>query len=76
MAAGNHGQPAERPLLRIVNGDATPEEVAAVVAVLTALQPAAPRPARRTPEWGAPHRGVRRALPHGPAGWRSSSLPR
>jgi len=64
------------PLLRIINADATPEEVAAIVAVFSALQTApAPEP-RRTPEWSARHRTVRRTLPHGPGGWRSSSLPR
>ncbi|KQW45162.1 hypothetical protein ASC77_20525 [Nocardioides sp. Root1257] len=65
-----------KPALRIVNADATPEEVAAIVAVFAALQTeAAPAP-RRTPEWSAPHRTVRRTLPHGPGGWRSSALPR
>ena len=56
--------------------DATPEEIAAVVAVLGALgrRGAAPQPTRR-PEWGAPHRAVRRAVPHGAGGWRASSLP-
>ena len=65
-----------KPVLRIVNADATPEEVAAIVAVFSALQ-TAPAPApRRTPEWSAHHRKVRRTLPHGPGGWRSSALPR
>ncbi|WP_134764605.1 acyl-CoA carboxylase epsilon subunit [Nocardioides sp. 1609] len=63
------------PVLRIVNPDATPEEVAAVVAVLAALGgDEAPAP-RRRPEWGSPHRQVRRTLPHGPGGWRGSALP-
>ncbi|WP_460836058.1 acyl-CoA carboxylase epsilon subunit [Nocardioides hungaricus] len=62
--------------LRIIRGDATPEEVAAVVAVLASLRAPAAPPQRRRPEWGAPHRGVRRTLPHGPGGWRSSGLPR
>ncbi len=67
----------QRPVLRIINGDATPEEVAAVVAVLSTIGggSAAPAP-RRTPAWAAPHRLVRRTLPHGPGGWRASSLPR
>jgi hypothetical protein len=65
----------ERPFLRIVKGDATPEEVAALVAVLGSLAAADPPPRRRTPEWSAPHRLVRRSLSHGPGGWRSSSLP-
>jgi hypothetical protein len=67
----------QRPVLRIVNGDATPEEVAAIVAVFAALQTSAAPPARRrTPEWSARHRTVRRTLPHGVGGWRSSALPR
>lgn len=64
------------PTLRIINGDATPEEVAAVVAVLSSLGGSAPPAPRRTPAWAAPHRLVRRTLPHGPGGWRASSLPR
>jgi hypothetical protein len=64
------------PVLRIVNADATPEEVAAIVAVFSALQSApAPTP-RRTPEWSAHHRKTRTTLPHGSGGWRSSGLPR
>jgi Acyl-CoA carboxylase epsilon subunit len=64
------------PFLRVVRGDATPEEVAAVVAVLASLQAPEAPPQRRRPEWSAPHRAVRRTLPHGPGGWRSSGLPR
>lgn len=66
----------ERPVLRVVNPDATPEEVAAIVAVLAALGGGAPAPAPRPRrQWGAPHRQVRRTLPNGPGGWRSSGLP-
>ncbi|MDP9468538.1 MAG: acyl-CoA carboxylase subunit epsilon [Chloroflexota bacterium] len=65
-----------RPFLRVVKGDATPEEVAALVAVVAALGSAgAEPPQRRVPEWSAHHRTVRRTLPHGPGGWRSSGLP-
>jgi hypothetical protein len=68
--------PLTPPALRIINADATPEEVAAIVAVFSALQTAPPAAApRRTPEWSAHHRKVRRTLLHGPGGWRSSSLP-
>ena len=69
------GEP-EKSFLRVVKGDATPEEVAALVAVLGSLGPAEEAPRRRTPEWNAHHRTVRRTLPHGPGGWRSSGLPR
>lgn len=67
----------QRPLLRVVRGDATPEEVAALVAVVAALgSGGAPAPRRPRPQWSAPHRLVRRTLPHGPGGWRASALPR
>ena len=68
--------PEQRPLLRVVKGDATPEEVAALVAVVAALGSGDEPAPRRTPEWSAHHRKVRRTLPHGPGGWRSSALPR
>ena len=64
------------PLLRVVNPDATPEEIAALVAVFSALGGAETPPPRRTPEWQANHRKVRLTLPHGSGGWRSSGLPR
>jgi hypothetical protein len=71
-------QPAEQqPLvLKIVNPDATPEEIAALVAVFASLGSGEEPPPRRTPEWSAHHRKVRATYPHGPGGWRSSGLPR
>ena len=69
-------EPATRLPLVLIKGDATPEEVAALVAVVSALGTAAAEPPRRTPEWSAHHRKVRRTPPHGPGGWRSSGLPR
>lgn len=64
-----------RPVLRVVSPDATPEEVAALVAVLSSLGGGeAPRP-RPRPQWNAPHRGTRRPLASGPGGWRASALP-
>ncbi len=62
--------------LRVVQGDATPEEVAALVAVFASLGGDEAAPPRRTPEWQAHHRKVRANHPHGPGGWRSSGLPR
>ncbi len=64
------------PFLRVVRGDASPEEIAALVAVLSSLGGTEAPPARRRPEWNAPHRLVRRPLAHGPGGWRASALPR
>jgi hypothetical protein len=67
----------QAPLLRVVNADATPEEVAAIVAVFSALGSAggeAPRPTR--PSWSHPARAVRRTHRNGAGGWRASGLPR
>ena len=65
-----------RPLLHVVQGDATPEEIAALVAVFALLGTEEAASPRRTPEWQAHHRKVRAHHPHGPGGWRSSGLPR
>jgi hypothetical protein len=64
------------PLLQGVEGDPTPEELAALVAVVAALGSAATPAPRRTPEWNAPRRLHRVPLPHGQGGWRASGLPR
>ncbi|GAA1999899.1 MULTISPECIES: acyl-CoA carboxylase subunit epsilon [Nocardioides] len=65
------------PVLRVVTPDATPEEIAALVAVVSALGAGSePAQAPRRPEWSAPARLVRRNPPHGPGGWRASALPR
>jgi acyl-CoA carboxylase epsilon subunit len=64
------------PFLRVVSGNPTPEEVAALVAVLAASG-GGERPApRRTPAWSHPARLVRRTPAPGPGGWRASGLPR
>ena len=69
----------DRPPLLVVKGDASAEEVAALVAVLQGLAAAsagggdAPQP---TSEWSAHHRKVRTPLAPGRGGWRSSALPR
>ena len=65
-----------QPILKVVSPNATPEDIAALVAVLASLGGEPEPPPRRTPEWQAHHRKVRQALPHGPGGWRSSGLPR
>ena len=77
---GQEGDTGPRPPLFVIRGTATDEEVAALTVVLQAVTAAAPadRPPPR-PEWNAAHRRlnrlVGRPLSHGPAGWRSSSLP-
>ncbi|MFB9836614.1 acyl-CoA carboxylase subunit epsilon [Actinoallomurus acaciae] len=65
------------PFLQIVQGDPTPEEIAALVTVLTARASAATAPPEPRPRsaWSDPSRRLRHTLPHGPGAWRASSLP-
>jgi hypothetical protein len=70
-------EPVEtRPMLTIVNPDATPEEVAAIVAVFSSLGGAAAEPPRKRSTWSSYARRVRPPLHQGPGAWRASGLPR
>jgi hypothetical protein len=80
--AGAEGSPAAAaasgPALRIVAGQPTAEETAAVVVVLSALasqQPQAP-PAPARSQWASRSRLLREPVSPGPGGWRASALPR
>ena len=67
----------QRPPLRLVRGDASPEEVAALVAVLSAASGVEPEAApRHTSQWASRERAVRQAVSPGRGGWRASALPR
>ena len=69
-------QQEQAPILRVINADATPEEVAALVAVFSALgSGGGGAPKRPRAAWSDPARGVRRAHRNGPGAWRSSGLP-
>ena len=74
--------PESRPPLVVVKGDATAEEVAALVTVLQGMAAASAAAAagKADPaplsQWGAPARRLRTTLPHGPGAWRASGLPR
>jgi hypothetical protein len=70
------GEASAAPVLRIVTPDTTPEEVAAIVAVVAALGATEPPKRRRVAEWNSPYRQVRPHYSHGPGGWRSSGLPK
>ncbi|MDP4506658.1 acyl-CoA carboxylase subunit epsilon [Nonomuraea turcica] len=64
------------PHLRIVRGDATPEEIAALVTALATrhAQPSTPlQPRRQT--WRNPARGMRKPVLPGKSAWRMSALP-
>jgi hypothetical protein len=67
-----------RPLFRVVRGDATPEEIAALVAVLAVRGGGddAPGHSRSVKNgWSDWSRLLRRPLATGPGAWRGSGLP-
>ena len=79
---------AGRPVLRVIRGDATPEEIAAVIAVLLARAGAvagaaaaasaaagAAAAAPRPSAWADRSRQLRRPQFPGPDAWRRSALP-
>ncbi len=73
--------PDPRPL--VIRGQPTPDEIAAVLAVLSAGTvgtAAEPDPGeagtRPLSAWADPRRRVGTPLPHGAAGWRLSMAPR
>jgi hypothetical protein len=76
VSQGENAAPA--PLLRVVRGEPTPEELAALVAVVVArraqLRTAAA--AGRPSAWGHASRAVRAPLRPAADGWRASGLPR
>jgi hypothetical protein len=67
-----------RPVLRIVRGDPSPEEVAALAAVLAAASGGgAPEPdSGPRSVWTERSALVRRPLHPGPGAWQASALPR
>jgi hypothetical protein len=67
---------SERPLLRVVTGSPTPEELAILTAVVTAAaarsEPEPPQRVRRG-GWGDPAARLRQPLLPGPNAWRASA---
>ena len=73
------GRPGDQPVLHIIKGDATPEEVAALVAVLASRRPAAAAPqtvTRPRSAWSDRSRLLRAPLFPAPGAWHRSALPR
>ena len=63
----------QKPLLKVIDQNATPEDIAAVVAVFSALGSGeAPKKKERS-LWGAPQ--LRTPHHAGPGAWRASGLP-
>ena len=70
------GPADRRPVLRVVRGDASPDEIAALVAVLLARPGVEAPPPRPAPSaWADRSRLLRRPVFPGPGAWRRSALP-
>jgi Acyl-CoA carboxylase epsilon subunit len=68
----------ERPVLRVVRGDPTDEELAALTVAVAALArgpSATPAPAPRS-RWADRASLLRKVLHPGPGAWRASASPR
>ncbi len=67
--------PPVRPLLTVVRGEPTPEQLAALIAVVSSRAAAAEDAAPRTRSaWSRPV--LRAPLSPAPGAWRASALPR
>lgn len=67
---------SNEPILRVVRGEPSDEELAALVAVVSSLRPAPqPEPTTRS-AWARRNSLVRSSHSHGPGAWRASGLPR
>jgi hypothetical protein len=69
-------EPTTPPLLRVVSGQPTAEELAALTVVVAALSQRRPR-RRPTPvgAWASRTSAVRTQLHPGPGGWRAAGRP-
>ena len=67
----------DRPLLHVVRGDPSEEELAALVTLLRARSAAADAADRPMPRsaWADPARRLRAPVAPGPGAWRRSGLP-
>jgi hypothetical protein len=66
---------AARPLLRVVRGEPTADELAALLAVITAKVATQTKAARPRSAWGDAARRLRRPLSPGPGAWRRFNTP-
>ncbi len=66
-----------QPLLRVVKGDPTPEELAALITVVAARSaaPAAAPEEERASNWATYWRNARQPFRPGPGQWRASAHP-
>jgi Acyl-CoA carboxylase epsilon subunit len=78
--AENDSRPEGQPVLCVVRGDASPEEIAALVAVLMtravgSVGPEEPPGSSRRSAWSDRSRMLRAPFHPAPGAWRRSALP-
>ncbi len=79
VGTGAGAAPGQTPLLRVVHGEPTAEELAALVTAVAARAGAAAQPTstqQPVSAWRDRSRSMRQPLPPGPGAWRASALPR
>ncbi len=64
------------PFLRVVRGEPSDEELAALVVAVAAASAVAPPPAPLRSQWRNRARNIRPAIGPGAGAWRASGLPR
>ena len=64
------------PLLKVVQGNPTPEELAAIIAVVASRKLRVEEPKSNFSLWARRSRLVRPAMRPGPGAWRGSTFPR
>ena len=64
------------PVLRVISGSPTPEEIATIIAVVCARGPVRTQPAPSFSLWAHRSRQTRPALRPGYGAWRASAMPR
>ncbi|AWS40794.1 acyl-CoA carboxylase subunit epsilon [Streptosporangium subroseum] len=62
--------------LKIIRGDASEEEIAALVIALASRATPMAKAVQKTESWRNPAHQMRKPLPTGQGAWRSSGLPR
>ena len=66
---------SERPMLRVVRGEPTDEELAALIGALAVIRRPAPAPQAPRSAWSNRASQLRSKLHTGPNAWRNSALP-
>ena len=67
---------SQKPMLRVVAGNPTPDELAVVVAVLSTRGGQAASSPQQFSLWARKSRNIRPALRPGFGAWRASAMPR